>query len=47
MIGKHQKEDNTGILVIYERKVQSKPKRIDFEGMKCIKLRYFLLQIKV
>ena len=40
-IGKHQAEENTGILVAIERNVLSKPIRIVYEGMKCIKLRYF------
>jgi len=30
-----------------ERKVLSKRNRIDFEGMKCITLCYFLLQVNV
>jgi len=47
MIGKHQMEENTGILVVNERTVLSKPKRIYSEGTKCIKLRYLLLQVKV
>jgi hypothetical protein len=38
LIGKHQTEENTATLVVNERKVLSKLKSIDFEGMKCIKL---------
>jgi len=47
LIGKHQTEENTANLVVNERKVLSKLKKTNFEGMKCIKLPYFLLQVKV
>lgn len=42
MIGKHQTEKNIGILVVDERKVLSKPKRIDFEDMKCTVVIFFV-----
>ena len=42
MTGNHQSEENTGILVVNERKLLSKLKRTDIEG---IKLPYFFVTI--
>jgi hypothetical protein len=47
MIGKHQTEENIGILVVDERKVLRKPKRTDFEDIKCIQLLFFFVKIGV
>lgn len=43
MIGKHQMEENIGIIVVDERKVLSKPKRTEFEDMKCMQLLFFFV----